>query len=180
MLLYLALVRPFRFTSTLLMTALPESYLLILAIIFSQYPQSPPLRSSTLSTLDIASIAVSLVTSVSFTAYTLYDAWSSLLEWKHARDNRLLNPYQVQASYTQTGRVKVREAALKLVEIAENRAKIGDEFTDVMVGGAGTLAEKIEKVEIDEDETPENGGHTSVDIKSKLKKDTSSKNKVKV
>ncbi len=93
MLLYLILVRPFRFPSTLFMTVLAESYLLILSVIFSQSPSLSQLRPSTISTLDIASIAVSFIAAVSYTGYSFFDAWQSLLAWKHARDNRLLNPF---------------------------------------------------------------------------------------
>jgi len=50
--------------------------------------------------------------------------------------------------------MKVREAALKLVDIAENRAKIGDEFTDVVVGGPTALAERNDSEPIDNSTTP--------------------------
>jgi hypothetical protein len=142
MLLYLLIVKPFRFPSTLLFVSLSEAYMLSMTIIFSQYPQSPALRGSQLSILDYSAMIVTVLISIIFTTYTAYDSWKSLLGWKHARDHRLLNPYQVQPNFTQTGRLKVREAALKLVDIAENRAKIGDEFTDVVVGGPSALAEK--------------------------------------
>ena len=153
MLLYLLIVKPFRFPSTLFSVSLSEAYLLSLSIIFSQYPQSPPLRAQSLSVLDLSAMILSLLVSAIFTAYTVYDSWKSLLGWKHARDNRLLNPFQVQPNFTQTGRMKVREAALKLVDIAENRAKIGDEFTDVVVGGPTALAERNESEPIDDNST---------------------------
>ena len=153
MLLYLLIVKPFRFPSTLLFVSLSEAYLLSMTIIFSQYPQSPSLRGSSLSVLDLSAMIVTLLVSAIFTTYTVYDSWKSLLGWKQARDNRLLNPFQVQPNFTQTGRLKVREAALKLVDIAENRAKIGDEFTDVVVGGPTALAERNNSEPIDADNT---------------------------
>lgn len=166
MLLYLLIVKPFRFPSTLLFVSLSEAYLLSMTIIFSQYPQSPSLRGSSLSVLDLSAMIVTLLVSAIFTAYTLYDSWKSLLGWKHARDNRFLNPFQVQPNFTQSGRLKVREAALKLVDIAENRAKIGDEFTDVVVGGPSTLAERNDSEPIDADNTTT---PTMVDFKPKKK-----------
>jgi len=87
MLLYLLIVKPFRFPSTLVSVSLSEAYLLSLSIIFSQYPQSPPLRAQSLSVLDLSAMIVSLLVSAVFTAYTVYDSWKSLLGWKHARDN---------------------------------------------------------------------------------------------
>ena len=166
MLLYLLIVKPFRFPSTLLFVSLSEAYLLSMTIIFSQYPQSPSLRGSSLSVLDLSAMILTLLVSAIFTTYTVYDSWKSLLGWKHARDNRLLNPFQVQPNFTQTGRLKVREAALKLVDIAENRAKIGDEFTDVVVGGPSTLAERNDSEPIDADNTTT---PTMVDFKPKKK-----------
>jgi hypothetical protein len=95
MLLYLLIVKPFRFPSTLLFVSFSEAYLLAMSIIFSQYPQSPALRASSLSVYDLSAMIVTMLVSVVFSTYTVYDSWKSLLEWKHARDNRLLNPFQV-------------------------------------------------------------------------------------
>ena len=170
MLLYLLILKPFRFPSNLLFVSLSEAYLLTMTVIFSQYPSSPSLRASSLSVLDLSAIVVTLLCFAVFTTYTVYDSWKSLIGWKHARDNRLLNPYQVQPNYTQTGRLKVREAALKLVDIAENRAKIGDEFTDVVIGGPTALAEKNEVIEDEPLEADNTTTTTLVDFKPKNKK----------
>jgi hypothetical protein len=65
----------------------------------------------------------------------------------------------------------VREAALKLVDIAENRANIGDEFTDVMVGGPSALAER--DLDIGEEGPVEANSTTTtniVELKPKKKK----------
>ncbi len=72
---------------------------------------------------------VSIIAAVVLLGMAGVDTWKALVGWKHARDHRLINPYVLQASYTQTARVKVDEEAKKLVDITGNA---GD-FSDVIM-----------------------------------------------
>ena len=72
-----------------------------------------------MGTLEIAAMAVSVTVGAVYAGGACRDTWVAMVAWKQARDQRMNNPFHVSVSYTQTGRIKVRDAAIKLVDIAE-------------------------------------------------------------
>ena len=74
--LYLVVVSPFRFTSNLVPTVMAELYLIVMAIIVSQYAGGNSLKT----TLDTAGMAVSLLVAAGFTGgFIMRDTWLSLV-----------------------------------------------------------------------------------------------------